>query len=85
MVKFLVYLNRHVYVMKQNAVTLYVDSAYRCDALSGPLLSAFVSKAQSIFLIFFFTTVNPRYNDSKEVAIKMNLLLYRILTEQIDM
>ena len=30
----------------------------------------------------------PRYNDSvfpKDVAIKMNLLLYRILNEQIEM
>ena len=34
------------------------------------------------------TTVKPRYNDSicsKDVAIKMNLLLHRILNEQIDM
>ena len=34
------------------------------------------------------STVNPGYNDSictKDVAIKMNLLLYRILNEQIDM
>ena len=32
-------------------------------------------------------TVNPRYNDSipKDVPIKMSLLLYRILNEQIDM
>ena len=32
------------------------------------------------------TSVNPRYNAfvPKEVAIKMNLLLYRILKEQID-
>ena len=33
-------------------------------------------------------TVNPRFDDSivpKDVAIKMNSLLYRILNEQVDM
>ena len=33
-------------------------------------------------------TVNPRYNETlvpKNVAIKMNLLLYKMLHEQIDM
>ena len=40
------------------------------------------------FSFLVFDTVNPRYNDSicpKDVAIKMNFLLYRILNEQIDM
>ena len=34
--------------------------------------------------VHILNTVNPRYNDNI-VAIKMNLLLYRILNEQIDM
>ena len=39
-------------------------------------------------LIILSSTVIPHYNDSifpKDVAIKLNLLLYRILNEQIDM
>ena len=45
------------------------------------------------FVLFFLIsqwkyTVNSRYNDiicNQDVAIKINLLLYRILNEQIDM
>ena len=36
--------------------------------------------------VYIDSTLSPRYNDStKDVAIKMNLLLYRILNEQIEM
>ena len=47
-----------------------------------------ISVPAQIFFVVKFTTVNPRHNDSivpKDVAIKINLLLYRILNEQIDM
>ena len=60
--------------------TICCDVCLRCSKVVTTLLRC---------CVFAGNTVNPRYNDSictkKRVAIKMNLLLYRILHEQIDM
>ena len=63
---------------------------YRCVlALFVPHFFFLESCASRLWPILgnFEYTVNPRYNDTfvpKDVAIKMNLLLYKVFNEQID-